>query len=116
MKFKGKLAALLVGSALVLAACGGGDEEASTSTSNDSASTTTDTASANGEKIFNQKCSSCHGMNLEGGVGPELTTVGSKMSQEDIETLVKDGKGAMPPGLIDGEDLTAVAEWLAAKQ
>ncbi|WP_338453355.1 cytochrome c [Niallia oryzisoli] len=110
---KGKLAALLVGTAIMLAACGGG-EESSTSKSGEGA--TTDTAVANGEKIFTQKCSSCHGQNLEGGVGPELTTVGSRLSQADIETLIKDGKGAMPPGLIEGADATAVAEWLAAKK
>ncbi|WP_394235095.1 cytochrome c551 [Niallia oryzisoli] len=111
---KGRLAALLMGTALILAACGGGEEKDSTSTSGDNA--TTDTAAANGEKIFTQKCSSCHGQNLEGGVGPDLTTVGSRLSQADIETLINDGRGAMPPGLIEGADVTAVAEWLAAKK
>lgn len=114
MKMKGKLAALLVGTAIILAACGGGEESSTTSKSGEGA--TTDTAAANGEKIFTQKCSSCHGQNLEGGVGPDLTTVGSRLSQADIETLIKDGKGAMPPGLIEGADATAVAEWLAAKK
>lgn len=109
MKMKGKLAALFVGTALVLAACGGGEDETS------SEGATTDTVSA-GEKIYTQKCSNCHGQNLQGGVGPDLTTVGSKLSQEDIETVINEGQGAMPPRLIEGEDVTAVAEWLASKK
>lgn len=102
---KKKLLALLMGTSLVLAACGGGGDEAGG-----------DKAGADPEKLFNQKCSSCHGGNLEGGVGPKLSDVGSRLSQEEIESVIANGQGAMPPKLIEGDDASAVAEWLANKK
>ncbi|SIF92745.1 Cytochrome c551 [Mycobacteroides abscessus subsp. abscessus] len=66
--------------------------------------------------MFTQKCSSCHGDNLQGGVGPSLEKIGSQLSQEEIEKTIAEGKGAMPPRLLEGEDAAAVAEWLAAKK
>lgn len=102
---KKKLLALLMGTSLALAACGGGGDEAGG-----------DKAGADPEKLFNQKCSSCHGGNLEGGVGPKLSDVGSRLSQDEIESTIANGKGAMPPKLLEGDDAKAVAEWLASKK
>ena len=102
---KKKLLALLMGTSLALAACGGGGDEAGG-----------DKAGADPEKLFNQKCSSCHGGNLEGGVGPKLSDVGSRLSQEEIESVIANGQGAMPPKLLEGDDASAVAEWLANKK
>ncbi|UII55598.1 cytochrome c [Cytobacillus spongiae] len=114
---KKKLLALLMGTSLVLAACGGGDnagEEKDTSTTGGE---TTETASAgDAEKLYSQKCSSCHGQNLEGGVGPGLEQIGASLSATDIEKTIVEGKGAMPSGLLQGEEATAVAEWLAGKK
>lgn len=104
---KKKLFALLMGASLALAACGGGGEDEAVN----------DTAGAGDpEKIYNQKCSGCHGGELQGGAGPELAHIGSKYSQEDIEGIIENGKGAMPKGLLTGEDASAVAEWLAGKK
>jgi cytochrome c551 len=103
---KKKLLALLMGTSLALAACGGGGDEAGGG----------DTAGADPEKLYNQKCSSCHGGNLEGGVGPKLSDVGSRLSQEEIESVIANGQGSMPPKLLEGEDASAVAEWLANKK
>jgi cytochrome c551 len=103
---KKKLLALLMGTSLALAACGGGGEDEAGG----------DKAGADPEKLFNQKCSSCHGGNLEGGVGPKLSDVGARLSQEDIEGVIANGKGSMPPKLLEGDDATAVAEWLANKK
>ncbi|ESU34173.1 hypothetical protein G3A_02580 [Bacillus sp. 17376] len=103
---KKKLLALLMGTSLALAACGGGGDEAGGG----------DTAGADPEKLYNQKCSSCHGGNLEGGVGPKLSDVGSRLSQEDIESVIANGQGSMPPKLLEGDDASAVAEWLANKK
>lgn len=102
---KKKLLALMMGTSLVLAACGGGEDEA--------------TGGANAgdpEKLYNQKCSSCHGGDLQGGAGPKLSDVGARLSQEEIEAVIANGQGSMPPGLLKGEDATAVAEWLAGKK
>lgn len=105
---KKKLLTILMGAALVmgLAACGGDDEGGK------------DTAQAgDAEKIYSQKCSSCHGENLKGGMGPDISAVGASKSKDEIAAIIKDGTtGGMPPNLISGDDLDKVAEWLAAKK
>ncbi|MFB6468953.1 cytochrome c551 [Cytobacillus sp. Hz8] len=116
---KKKLLALLMGTSLVLAACGGGDDagEKKDTSSSDSGKTTTETASGgDAEKLFSQKCSSCHGANLEGGVGLNLQKVGAKYSKDEIEKIILDGKNAMPAGQLQGDDASTVAEWLASKK
>jgi cytochrome c551 len=113
---KKKLLALLFGSALVLAACGGGDD-ATEDTGTDTTGGETTTADAgDAEKLYNQKCSSCHGGDLTGGVGPALDTAGANLSKEDIEGIIANGQGAMPAGLLSGDEASQVAEWLAAKK
>ena len=103
-KFKWALAIFAI---LALAACGGNEE----------AGTDTDKAGAgNPENLYNQNCSACHGGELQGGAGPELSAVGDKYSQEEIETIILEGKGNMPDQLLEGEEAKAVAEWLASKK
>ncbi|MYL33443.1 c-type cytochrome [Pontibacillus yanchengensis] len=75
-----------------------------------------ESSSANPEQIFKNNCASCHGSDLSGGVGPNLQKVGSKLSVEDIKGIITNGKGSMPPNLIQGEKKTAVANWLAEKK
>ncbi|MFP5112622.1 cytochrome c551 [Bacillaceae bacterium C204] len=108
---KKKLLTMLMGTALVLglAACGGNDKD------NDNNGTETATSDA-GAKIFDQKCSSCHGGDLTGGMGPNLTKVGSKYSKDEILNIIKNGKGQMPANVVSGDDANQVAEWLAAKK
>jgi cytochrome c551 len=105
---KKKLLKMLLGTALVmsLAACGGGDDEGG------------DTAQAgDAEKIYSQKCSSCHGGDLKGGMGPDLTAVGASKSKDEIAAIIKNGTdGGMPAGLIEGDDLDKVADWLSTKK
>ncbi|MBP2242017.1 cytochrome c551 [Cytobacillus eiseniae] len=114
---KKKLLALLLGSSLVLAACGGGDDAKEETTDKGSTGGETTTANAgDAEKFYNQKCSSCHGGDLTGGVGPALDTAGANFSKEDIEGIIANGQGAMPAGLLSGDEASQVAEWLAAKK
>lgn len=75
-----------------------------------------ETANASPEELFQAKCASCHGGNLEGGVGPNLTQVGSRYSAEEIQEIIVNGKGAMPAGLYTGEQAQILAEWLAEKK
>jgi len=65
------------------------------------------------EEIFANSCASCHGGDLTGGAGPDLTSVGSDHSKEDILSVIDEGQGAMPAGLIQGEEAEEVAAWLA---
>lgn len=111
-----KLLAIFIGSALVLTACGGENEATDKETSTTNEETTT--ANVDVEKKFQQKCSMCHGVNLNDGRGdvPDLTTVGSRLSKEEIEDVILNGRGAMPGGQLQGEEASAVAEWLATKK
>ncbi|NRD76668.1 cytochrome c [Bacillus sp. BRMEA1] len=104
---------LLLGISLVMAlsACGGGSSSGGT----DSTQKTTSSDDAN--QIFQQHCASCHGGDLKGVVGPNLTKVGSKFSKAQILDIIKNGKsGGMPQGLISGDEADKVAAWLAAKK
>ena len=123
MKLKNLLLALGLGPTLALAACGGSDDSSSSdssstkeeSTMNDDSSKTVTGVDA--EKIFANNCASCHGNNLEGNVGPNLTKVGSKYSSEEIQEIIKNGKGQMPAGILkEDEEIVAVADWLADKK
>lgn len=109
---KRKLLGFLLGTTLVfaLAACGG-DDNAADEPAGDGGAT-----AANGEEIFQQNCAACHGKDLSGGAGPELTTVGSKYSQDEIADIIENGRGAMRAGIVQGAEKDAVAEWLAGKK
>src|SRR5690606_1063079 len=72
-----------------------------------------DTASAgefDPEAKAQESCISCHGGNYEGGIGPSL--IDTEMSQEEIEDVIANGKGSMPPGLVEAENIPAMAEWV----
>lgn len=79
-----------------------------------SAGGTYDVATA--QTLFKNNCSSCHGQNLEGVVGPNLTKVGSKYSKDQILEILQKGKGQMPAGLVKGGDADTLASWLADKK
>jgi mono/diheme cytochrome c family protein len=68
--------------------------------------------------LFKQNCASCHGQNLEGIAGPNLTKVGSKYDAKQIADIIKNGKGGkMPPGMLKKQpEIEAVAKWLAEKK
>ncbi|WP_214810566.1 MULTISPECIES: cytochrome c551 [unclassified Exiguobacterium] len=120
MKLKNLLLAAGLGATLVLGACGSDDSSSSDTTKEDTSmnddSSKTESA-VDAEKIFANNCASCHGNNLEGNVGPDLTKVGSKYSSEEIQDIIKNGKGQMPAGILkEDEEIVAVADWLAEKK
>lgn len=118
---KKALLALVFGSALFLAACGGGEKATDVTTNNNNGAVTenkgatenTD-AVAKGETVVQKACISCHGANLEGiGNFPALNNVGSRLSQDEILTVINNGRGGMPAGVVKGEDAKAAAAYLA---
>jgi cytochrome c551 len=109
-----KLLTAIFGSVLMLAACGGGDDEA-TETNDETGGEVVETQDA--EKIVQGNCTSCHGGNLEGqGNFPNISDVGSRLSQEEILKVIQEGKGAMPANIIEGAEAEVVAEWLSNKK
>lgn len=123
---KKSLLALLFGLVLILAACGGGGDDGASeepADTNDGAATEETTEddgaavdSAAGEEVYQTSCASCHGADLTGGAGPDLTQVGSNLSEDEIRDVIVNGRGSMPGGLVDGEDLDAVVAWLSEQQ
>ncbi len=131
---KKALLAMLFGSALVLGACGGGNDSDkdksatdTTTTENNKTDNTADnnktdestsnsTAKVDAEAVTQQKCISCHGNELQGAVGPDLRKIGSQLSEDQIKDVLKNGKGNMPAGLVEGDELDAVAKWLSEKK
>ncbi|APH03601.1 cytochrome c551 [Bacillus weihaiensis] len=112
MKSK-KLLALFLGTSLVLAACGGAEEPKEEATETTEGA---ETANANPEEIYQQTCIGCHGGNLQGGAGPNLTEVGAKYDQDAIESIIINGQGSMPKGLLNEAEAEVVAAWLAEKK
>lgn len=112
---KKKLLALLMGTTLVfgLAACGGNDKADDKGKTDNGGSATT----ASAEDIVKSKgCIACHGADLSGGAGPDLTKVGSKYSESEIEDIIKNGLGTMPAQNLSDDERTTVATWLSEKK
>lgn len=68
------------------------------------------------EAIFKSNCSSCHGGDLSGGMGPDLRKVGAELSEEEIHDIAVNGKGDMPPGMATKEEADILAKWLSEKK
>lgn len=103
---------------LVLVGCSG--DESNKESEKESVETKTEATaiSDKGQELYNQKCANCHGQNLEGIVGTELTTTGSKFTEEQLLDIIVNGieKTTMPGGLLEGEEAEAVAKWLAQQK
>ncbi|MDC3413039.1 c-type cytochrome [Aquibacillus sp. 3ASR75-11] len=69
---------------------------------------------SDGYAVFNKSCVSCHGDNLQGGVGPTL--IGVDYSVEEIKKIAVEGTGDMPSGQFKGsdEELQQLAEFIVS--
>lgn len=75
---------------------------------------------ATGEEIYVQLCARCHGVGLDGGVGPALGP-GSNAAEEDDEYLeftILNGRGRMPsfPALDDAQVERLIAHLRAVQR
>lgn len=68
--------------------------------------------------IIQAQCISCHGTELEGGVGPALRGIGDRMGKEEIAEIITNGRGGMPAyaNILTAEEIDQVAEWLAKQK
>jgi len=108
------LLAILFGTVLTLGACGGGSD--SNNDANNANDGNVDTASA-AEDVYKKSCAACHGGDLTGGAGPDLSAIGSTYSAEDIEDIIENGIGNMQPQKqVSDEDRELLAGWLADKK
>jgi len=67
------------------------------------------------EAMFASSCASCHGDDLTGGMGPDLTSIGSDHSAEDIQEIIANGQGDMPPGTASPDEAEIIADWLSSE-
>jgi mono/diheme cytochrome c family protein len=65
-----------------------------------------------GETVYVSECAGCHGMGGEGGgIGPRLD--GASISLAEAKPQIDNGSGAMPAGLVTGQDEEDVLAYLA---
>lgn len=114
------LPTLVVIAAILLAAGCTHRQTAQSPTSQNRATTASDQegTSPSGQDIFDQNCARCHGQNGEKIAGWKAKV--QKMTEEQVETQVRNGGGGMPAfkDRLSGGEITAVAKYakrLAAK-
>ena len=63
------------------------------------------------EALAQGKCIGCHGNTYEGqGNAPSL--VATQLSEEEIQDVLANGKGTMPPNLVPQANLEEMAAWV----
>jgi mono/diheme cytochrome c family protein len=66
---------------------------------------------ARGEALFTENCARCHGAGGRGGgIGPTLA--GNEISLDEARSTIENGRGAMPAGLVAGQNLEDVLAYL----
>ena len=88
---------------------------AATTTSGGGGGSDDTAAIAAGKTFFEGTCQGCHMADgTQAGVGPVLAGMG--LTKDRIETQIKNGGGAMPPGLATGTDLENVTKFVLSIQ
>jgi len=49
-----------------------------------------------GRTVYEQTCQICHGSDLKGDRGPAIDTAVSRLGEEEVRTIITNGRGAMP--------------------
>jgi cytochrome c550 len=73
---------------------------------------------AGAETLVKANCITCHGDQLQGGVGPNLQQEGAQHDAAQIYSIVTKGRGQMPSfkDKLAPEEIANVALWLAEKK
>lgn len=74
-------------------------------------------AAEQAETVYKKQCLSCHAADLGGQVGPSLQQVGTKLTEEQIMEVIRDGAKGMPSfeKILSPADIDTLAQWLFAK-
>ncbi len=75
----------------------------------------TSKASSDGETIYGNKCSACHGGDLKGAVGPSVLNMSSKYSEQELSKLIENGTERMPGHLLTDAENKVITKWLLEK-
>lgn len=111
------LIAVMFGVLLILGACGSNDDNNGANEPADNANNGSEEVDVSAaEESFQNNCATCHGDDLSGDVGPDLTAIGSEMSKDQIEKQIENGGDGMPPGLVEGDERNTLAQWLSEKK
>lgn len=70
----------------------------------------------NGEAIYGNKCSACHGENLKGAVGPSVLNMSNKYSEDELFKIITEGTDKMPGHLLNDDESRVVTKWLMEKK
>jgi hypothetical protein len=70
------------------------------------------------ESFHNSPFISCHGVNLEGKMGPNLQKIGAVLNKDQILKKIQNGGGVMPAfqKRLEANEIQALAEWLSLKK
>ncbi|MCL6547492.1 MAG: cytochrome c [Alicyclobacillus sp.] len=70
-------------------------------------------------RLYQENCAACHGNQLQGGVGPDLRHIGSKLTPAQIEHQIEVGGGPMPgygpsqQGILTTAQIRELTAWLS---
>lgn len=102
--------------AFFLAACGGtenANEDAEKADQNEPKTPEVEMTSSV-EEVYNNNCTACHGEDLQGNVGPDISKAGSKYTKDEIKDIALNGIGDMPADLVqDEKDAELIAGYLS---
>ena len=65
-----------------------------------------------GTAVFAGECSSCHGDEATGGVGPALR--GTGLDAATVAAVVQAGRGVMPAGIVSGQEQADVVAYVVS--
>lgn len=113
-KLRRSLTVAAAASLLFASGCGGG------SSSSGGASSSELSGPAETLALYRNNCVNCHGAELQGRMGnvTNLSEVGSRVTEAEIEAQIKSGSGAMPAfaDRLGEEEIKALASWLAEQK
>lgn len=70
------------------------------------------------ETLYQANCLPCHGVNLDGGVGPALNEIGKKQSAKQMTAQILHGGRRMPgfQSRLTEDEVQILVQWLKAQQ